>query len=120
MPATTRDFLIPVLNNVPMSITRVPGIPGGLLVALIAAVNPMSWFTKPYIGLVSWMIMCWWFYNINPLHIVKPKDPKRWNPMWWQILKCGFWGLLFNFIPMFFIYATIIFIARFDAKLTSA
>lgn len=119
MTIMTRDLLKPILNNVPMSVTRIPGIPGELLVSLIAAINPLSYFTSPYIGLVSWLIMGWWFWNSNPLHVIKPTNTSRWNPMWWQILKSAFFGLLFNFIPVFFIYATIMFIARFDARLAN-
>lgn len=117
MPATTRDFLIPILNNVPTSATQVNGVLGGLLVALIAAINPLSYFTTPYIGLVSWIIMTWWFYNINPLNMIKTSTFKGWNPTWWQTIKAAIWGLIFNPVPMFFIYAVILFIARFDAKL---
>ena len=119
MPIMTRDLLKPVLNNVPMAATRISGIPGGMLVAFIAAINPLSYFTAPYIGLVSWMIMSWWFWNVNPLHLIQPSDTTKWNPNWCQIFKACFLGLLFNFIPLFFIYAVIIFIARFDAKLSN-
>lgn len=119
MPVMTRDLLLPILNNVPMSVTRVPGIPGGLLAAFVAAINPLSYFTSPYIGLVTWIIMSWWIWNINPLHVIKPSDPNRKNPAWWQILKSAFFALLVNFIPLFFIYAVILLIARFDAKLAN-
>jgi len=119
MPATTRDLLIPVLQNVPMSATRVPGPLGTLLVSFIAAVNPLSYFTSPYIGLVSWIILGWWFYNVNPLNLIRPRNEQRWNPMWWQIFKCAFWGLLFNPIPMFLLYTMILFIAKFDARLSN-
>ena len=88
-----------------------------LLVALIAAINPLSYFTTPYIGIVSWLILSWWFYNVNPLSTVRPKNTNRWNPGWWQTLKSLFWGMLFNPIPMFLIYMVILFIARFDATL---
>ena len=114
----TRDLLIPVLNNVPMAATRVPGVFGAMLVALIAAINPISYFTSPYIGLVCWLIMTWWFYNVNPLHMIQSKNPNSWNPVWWQTLKAAFWGLLFTPVPMFFIYCMILFIARLDARLT--
>jgi hypothetical protein len=119
MPVTTRDLLSPILQNVPKAAARVPGITGGLLVALIAAINPLSYFTSPYIGIVSWLILSWWFYNKNPLSIVRTTNAAKWNPGWWQTTKSLFWGLLLNPIPMFFIYTMILFIARFDAKLTT-
>lgn len=119
MPAATRDFLNPIIKSVPASAASVPGIFGGLLVALIAALNPVSYFTKPYIGLISWLVLMWWFWNVNPLNLIRPANTSRWNPGWWQLLKTAFWGLICNPVPMFFIYLTMLSVARIDAKLTT-
>ena len=42
--------------------------------AFIAAINPKSYFTQPYFGAVCWLIMAWWFYNVNPLQMIRPRN----------------------------------------------
>lgn len=113
-------MLNPIMKNVPLG-ARPKGYRGAPVVAFIAAINPLSYFTKPYIGAMVWLILSWWFYNENPMGMVRPTKPGRtaWvkgNPKWYQTLKSLGWGLLFNFIPMFFIYLVMLVIARASAR----
>ena len=110
--AITRDFLNPIMKSVPFR-ARPKGFIGALVVALIASINPMSYFIKPYIGAVTWLILSWWFFNDNPNGMIRPKTdatkkPKKTlikgNPGWYQIIKSLLWGMIFTFIPLFFIY----------------
>lgn len=117
MPALTRDFVNPILKHMPVSV-RKPGFLGGLLISLVAAVNPLSWFTKPYIGAICWIIMAWWVWNVNPFGLITPKGKEETQPKWWKTLKTLFVSFFYTPIPLFFIYALILSVARFDAKLT--
>jgi hypothetical protein len=117
--AITRDFINPIMKNVPLK-TRPTGYLGAVVMASIAAINPKSYFTQPYIGAISWLILSLWFYNENPLHMVRPKPGKKAlitdNPKWYQTFKALLWGMLFNPIPMFFIYLVMLVLARATAK----
>ena len=110
-----RDFLNPILKNVPYS-TRPPKTMGAFLVAIIAAINPVSYFTRPYMGAVMWLILSWWFYKRNPYNMVRNPDRPASMEWWRQVLKALSWGMLFNFVPMFFIYSFILIVARLHAK----
>lgn len=117
----TRDWINPILKNAPKGI-RPRGYLGGALVALLAALNPFSYFTRPYFGAVSWLILTWWFYNENPMGIIRPRDPEKktlfkGNPKWYQTIKSFGYGLLFNPIPMFTLYFILLVLSRIDAKL---
>ena len=116
MPALTRDFVNPILKFAPASL-RKPGFPSGLLISLVAAINPLTYFTRPYIGAVCWAIMAWWVWNVNPFGLITPKG-KETQPGWWKFLKTMLLSLFYTPIPVFFIYALILSVARFDAKLT--
>lgn len=116
--SSVRNMLTSIFKSVPMA-TRQKGLLGGFLVALIAALNPMSYFRKPYLGAIVWIVMVWWFLRSNPLHLVRPRDPEKWNPSWWQFVKALFFGLLFTPIPMFFINCAILFTAKFDAMISN-
>lgn len=118
--AITRDFLNPILKHAPQG-ARPKRTWGALVVALLAALNPMSYFTKPYIGAICWMILAWWFYNENPYGLIRPKKPGQvtlitGNPKWYQTTKSLLWGLAFNFVPLFFIYLVMLLLARLDSK----
>lgn len=118
--AITRDFINPIMKNVPYS-TRPQGFLGAVVMAFIAAINPKSYFTQPYFGAVCWLIMAWWFYNVNPLQMIRPRNSTtptliHGNPQWYQTVKSLFWGLVFNFVPMFFFYFILLVLARIDAK----
>lgn len=118
--AITRDFINPILKHAPQGL-RPNSMLGGLLVAFLAALNPLGYLTKPYIGLISWLIMSWWFYNENPRGLIRPtkegrKTLVKGNPKWYQTTKSLLWALVFNFIPLFFIYAVMLVVARLDAK----
>ena len=117
--AITRDFINPIMKNVPLK-ARPNGYLGAVVMAAIAAINPKSYFTQPYIGAISWLILSWWFFNQNPMGSVRPAEGKKslitGNPKWYQTLKALFWGMLFNPIPMFFIYLTMLVMARATAK----
>jgi hypothetical protein len=117
MPALTRDFVNPILKHMPVSV-RKPGFPGGLLISLVAAVNPMSWFTKPYIGAIIWIVVFWWVWNRNPFGLITPKGKEK-QPGWWKTMKTFFLSAFYTPIPLFFIYALILSVARFDAKITA-
>lgn len=119
--AITRDFINPIMKSVPHS-TRPKGFIGAVVMAFIAAINPKSYFTQPYFGAVCWLIMSWWFYNVNPLHMIRPRDSATatlisGNPKWYQTFKSLFWGMIFNFIPMFCLYLIMLVLARVDAKI---
>ena len=118
--AITRDFINPILKHAPLGM-RPTRMWGAIVVAFFAALNPMSFFTKPYIGAVTWIILAWWFYNKNPFGLIRPRTEGKktlikGNPKWYQTTKSGFWSLLFTFIPLFFIYLTLLIFARLDAK----
>ncbi len=119
--AITRDFINPIMKNVPAG-ARPKGFIGAPVMAFIAAINPKSNFTQPYFGAFSWLILSWFFYNISPLGMVRPSDPNKktlisGNPKWYQIVKSLIWGFVFNFIPMFFFYSILLILARVDAKI---
>jgi hypothetical protein len=118
--AITRDFLNPILKHAPKG-ARPARTWGALVVALLAAINPVSYFTKPYIGAIVWMILSWWFYNENPYGLIRPKKPDQptlveGNPKWFQTTKSLLWALVFNFVPLFFIYLVMLLLARLDSK----
>lgn len=116
--AITRDFINPIMKNTPNGM-RPKGFVGAIPMAFIAAINPKSYFTQPYIGAICWLVVAWWFYNKNPLGMVRPRTAKpliAGNPMWYQTLKSLTWGFVFNFIPLFFIYLTMLIFARLNAK----
>lgn len=115
-----RDWVNPIMRRAPKGI-RPSGYLGALLVALFAALNPLSYFTQPYFGAVSWLVLAWWFYNENPAGLIRPTDPKKTtlikkNPVWYQRVKSLGFGLLFNPIPMFFLYSLLLIIARVNSK----
>jgi len=115
-----RDFLNPILKHAPMG-ARPARTWGAIVVAFLAAINPLSYFTKPYIGAISLMILAWWFYNENPYGLIRPKKTAtqtlvKGNPRWYQTTKSFLWALVFNFIPLFFIYVVFLLLARLDSK----
>lgn len=115
-----RDWINPIMKNVPYG-TRPNGYLGAIVMAAIAAINPKSYFTKPYIGAFCWLVMSWWSYNQNPLKLIRPPAERpsfiSGNPRWYQTIKALLVGLLLNPIPMFFIYALMLVIVRLDARL---
>lgn len=118
--AITRDFLNPIMKHAPMGM-RPARTWGAIVVAFLAAINPLSNFTKPYIGAISWMILAWWFYNANPYGLIRPKKANQKtlikdNPKWYQNTKSLVWGMAFNFVPLFFIYLVLLLAARIDSK----
>jgi len=124
MATMYRDFLNPIMKTVPLT-TRPRGYVGGLLVALIAAINPISYFTRPYFGAIVWLIMAWWFYNVNPLGLIRPRNPERktlfaGNPLWYQFFKSLLWGFIFTPIPMFVLYYLLLVFARTLSKVRTS
>lgn len=119
--AITRDFINPIMKNVPYK-TRPNGYLGAIPMAAIAAINPKSYFTAPYIGAICWMIMVWWCYNANPLKLIRPEASNSslisGNPGWYQFIKSLIMGLLLNPFPMFFIYLFLLVVARVDAQMS--
>ena len=118
--AIIRDFLNPILKHAPMGL-RPARTWGAIVVAFLAAINPISYFTKPYIGAICLMILAWWFYNDNPYGLIRPRNPGtetliKGNPKWYQTTKSFLWAFAFNFIPLFFIYLVLLLLARLDSK----
>lgn len=108
------------MKNVPLK-TRPKGYRGAPVMAFIAAINPKAHFTKPYIGAFVWLILAWWFYNENPIGMIRPKKAGQTtlikdNPKWYQTFKSLAWALVFNFIPMFFIYLVMLIVARATSR----
>jgi hypothetical protein len=118
--AISRDFLNPIMKHAPKGL-RPARTWGAIVVAFFAALNPLSNFTKPYIGAITWIMLSWWFYNENPYGVIRPKKQGqqtlvKGNPKWYQTTKSLLWGLAFNFIPLFFVYLVMLLLARLDAK----
>ena len=70
---------------------------------------------------MSWLVLAWWFYHENPAGLIRPTDPEKGtlikeNPMWYQTFKSISFGMLFNPIPMFFLYFLLLIVARVDSK----
>ena len=115
----TRDFLNPIMKNVPYN-TRPDGYLGAGVMAFIAAINPKSMFTQPYFGLISWFIVSWWIYNKNFFELIRSSTRRAFingNPKWYQILKSLLFGLVLNPILMFIFYLILLVIARTEAKI---
>lgn len=73
-----RDLLNPILKHAPIN-ARPSRMIGAVVVAFLAAINPSSFFTKPYYGAICWMILAWWFFNTNPLGVIRPRDSTKKN-----------------------------------------
>lgn len=106
-----RTALNPILKFAPLKY-RVGGYGSGIIMAGLTAANPLTWFTKPYWGLVTWMIVAWWFYKANPRGLIR--DGERFSV--WSGLKALIFGAVLNIVPLTLVYAAIMALARADAK----
>ncbi len=99
-----RSWLYPIFSSVPTT-TR---LSGALPMAFYAAVNPMSWFKPPYIGVVVYVTLWWMLWNLNVWGVVRfeGEDPDEY--WWWWVVRTSFYSIFLTWIPLTLVYLFIL------------
>ena len=107
-----RTWLYPMFSSVPKS-TRMAG---ALPMAFYAAINPISWFKSPYIGVITFATVWWILWNLNVWGIVRFEGEESEDYFWWWILRSLLYTFFLTWIPLFVVYAIILAIVKISVS----
>lgn len=106
-----RALVNPIFNSVSRDV-RYRGI---FPMSLYAAINPSSWIKSPYFGIVTYLIIWFWFWNNNKWNTVRYVNEKWDNDKWWWIIRTSIWSFILNPVLLFFVYAIVLFFVKFSS-----
>lgn len=99
-----RAWLYPMFSSVPKH-TR---LSGAFPMAFYAAINPISWFKSPYLGIVTFIVTWWFLWNMNLWGLVRYEGETYDEYGWWWILRSMLYTFFLNWIPLFVVYLIVL------------
>lgn len=81
---------------------------GALPMAFYAAINPVSWVTSPYLGVITFAVTLWFIWNVNFWGLIRAEDEDWDEYKWWWVLRASLYTFFLNWIPLLVVYLAIL------------